>query len=126
MPAKPASCWPTPAPTCRPSWAKDSSRASTTPSVAHTDEEAHAAETAATALVVDREVLAHDDAIGSLAEQRGSELARRTRLVELSGHQAHYQDELNQQLRRLGPQCDEPWLRSRPEAIESEPVVRAA
>ncbi len=32
MPAKPASCWPTPAPTCRPSWAKGSSRASTTPS----------------------------------------------------------------------------------------------
>lgn len=95
-----------------------------TASVAHADEEAHAAETAATALVVDREVLAHDDAIGSLAEQRGSELARRTRLVELSGHQAHYQDELNQQLRRLGPQCDEPWLRSRPEAIESEAEMR--
>jgi uncharacterized protein YhaN len=93
-------------------------------SVTHARREVTEAEQAVDAVVVDRDALGQEDAIARLAEQRGGELARRTRLVELSGHRTHYQGELEQQLRRLGSHCDEPWLRNRPEAIESEAEMR--
>ena len=75
-------------------------------------------------LTVDTTALEHADAVGRLDQQRGTELARRKRLIELDGHLAHYRAELDQQLARLGPECDDAWLTARPQSIESEAEMR--
>ena len=75
-------------------------------------------------VTVDLAALSNADAVGRLDQQRGTELARRKRLIELDGHLAHYRSELDQQLGRLGPQCDDAWLTARPQSIESEAEMR--
>ena len=75
-------------------------------------------------ITVDAAALTNADAVARLDQQRGTELARRKRLIELDGHLAHYRSELDQQLGRLGPQCDDAWLADRPQSIESEAEMR--
>lgn len=75
-------------------------------------------------VTVDLAALSHADAVARLEQQRGTELSRRKRLIEIDGHLAHYGAELGQQLRRLGPDCDEAWLSARPQSIESESEMR--
>lgn len=75
-------------------------------------------------ITLDTPALENADAVGRLDQQRGTELARRKRLVELDGHLAHYRAELDQQLNRLGPDCDDAWLAARPQSIESEAEMR--
>lgn len=75
-------------------------------------------------ITVDLAALSNTEAVSRLDQQRGTELARRKRLIELDGHLAHYRAELDQQLARLGPQCDDAWLTARPQSIESEAEMR--
>lgn len=75
-------------------------------------------------ITVDLAALSNADAVARLDQQRGTETARRKRLIELDGHLTHYRAELDQQLSRLGPNCDDAWLDSRPQSIESEAEMR--
>lgn len=88
------------------------------------DAEVTKARAALDATSVDAEALHHADEVDRLDKQRGTEQARRTRLIELDGHLAHDRAELDQQLTRLGPDCDDAWLAARPRSIESEAEMR--
>ncbi len=76
------------------------------------------------AIEVDDAALAEAPQVAALDQQRGTELARRKRLIELDGHLGHYRSELDAQLGRLGPNCDDDWLATRPQTIESEAEMR--
>ena len=75
-------------------------------------------------ITVDGSVLDHVRDITAVDQERGTEVARRKRLIELDSHIDHYETELRQQLERLGPDCDEAWLVARPHSIESESEMR--
>ena len=82
------------------------------------------AEEELTRISVDLAALSNAEGLARLDQHRGTELARRKRLIELDGHLAHYRSELDQNLRRLGPDYDDAWLLARPQSIESEAEMR--
>ncbi len=86
--------------------------------------EVEKAEAQLAGIEIDQLALEHADEVTRLEQQRGTEMARRKRLIELDGHLAHYRSELDQQLQRLGPDCDDAWLVARPQSIESEAEMR--